>query len=823
MLDEFPTEDDAPVDIPEDALDENKIPIGDQDAVDAGEEEDVAPDYESVDNLATVLDAQTLRDIGQRVIEQADMDYKSCEGWREKTAKHLKLYHGDFEDTVAGQKNITVMHIPLAKRAVRMFKSKMLPNLFPPSGELVALKVRSPGLQEAADRCNADLNNLLQNEIAGYVPSHDRGMTQNLAEGVTFEKFYYDPVDGTPCNSIKLAEDVWISYTAECDRPDMANVARITERVRYHQHELEALEDAGYYVGITQPNGETQPLYSVTAYDSAGTPTQAEGAGAPAQDKPVKELADQHSGQEKPYNDPDAPREFYEQDRRVRLPGEARQRPVTVCVDRSTGNVTRLSLREREDTKDRKRWEGDMALWQAQTDSAQAMYEQAMGAWQQAQQPVEQVDPMTGEVSVMPPQDPGPPPQAPEPLPQPPPVRKVPWNRWSKYDCEVNPEGSLGLSVIHDVAGHNILANKVATRAVSLLTMQMLKTALKSRNTRFTNGMTEMELGSVNEVAMSPHEVNEGAGIHWVDFEAPDPQWVKVLELCDKSAQEVTAFDVAAGAPGKSGQTATESEERSSSATANISVIAARYNRARAYSIRNLAYIRSQTLPPEGARVYVDAPPPAPPPPPMMGPPPGMDPMMGAPPEGMPPEMGPPPGQDTTFGPGAQPMGPPDMSAPPGMAPPPGMAAPPPPTPQKIETYVSREDYMAILDEMEVTFTCDPNMESQSAKERRAMKTFQTAQQIALTPIGPPGTPPMLDFNTTMQIMRATAAKVFEALEMPKHLTQMIMNAPIVPPMMPPPPPGEGNGTGEGPPGAAGQPGSKQSGPPDAGGPPGAA
>jgi hypothetical protein len=264
--------------------------------------------------------------------------------------------------------------------------------------------------------------------------------------------------------------------------------------------------------------------------------------------------------------------------------------------------------------------------------------------------------------------------------------------------------------------------------------------------------------------------------------------------MADNAAQEVTAFNVAMGESGKSGETATESENRHAAATGNMSMVAQRYMRSAASSLRNLAYINSLTLPIEGVVVYMDAPTPAPPPP-----------------------MAPPP-----------PLGPPGMGPPPGM--PPGQPSPPmmpPPPPPKVPVRVTREDYELILDELAVTFTCDPNMDSQPVRERRAMKTFQTALQIVSTAIG--GAIPLYDPATAIAIVRATAVRAFEALEMPKELIQLLQSAqmpnPNPVPMGPPPGAGGANGPGPKPPGPTGPGGSHGAGIPNvarnAGGPSG--
>lgn len=579
------------------------------DEPDAAEAEPPATDYASEQNIAKLLTHTFLTALASRVKTAADESYKTSAEWRQNTAENLRLYNGDIPDLGGDQKNITAVHLPYAKRAVRIFFSKLFPQLYPPTGDIVNLRVKSPALQEIADRCTIHMNFQLLNDIVEYIPSHDRGMKQLLIEGSIFETWRYDILQKRPVQEIHLAEDFWIPYTAKTDRPDLADVPIKTLVQPYQQHQLEELEAEGYYIGITKSfahpdGGSTNAIYPEGAsYDEAGTPIDVSGGGnLLSRDRPVKDVADANSGVEEPSNDPDGNRKFYEQDRMVKLPGEAAQRMVTICMDESSQQILRVSFCEMDDLKDKARHAAETQVWEQTVQSQMAMHEETIAQHRNAVEMTGHPDPMTGAPLPHPGEEPPPP----QPPPPPAPVRKVPWHRHTKYDCDTNPEGALGHGIVDDVKGHNLLANKVSTRGVSLMTLNMLPTGIASRQSKFGRDETPMQLGRINEVQMSSAEVANGAGIKFVQFPPPDPNWYKVVELADQSAQEVTAFDIAAGAPGMSGETATESEMRHSNATDNISAIGQRVNRGRAWSLRNLAYINSLTLPDDGAIVYHD-------------------------------------------------------------------------------------------------------------------------------------------------------------------------------------------------------------------------
>src|SRR5688572_27883584 len=102
---------------------------------------------------------------------------------------------------------------------------------------------------------------------------------------------------------------------------------RITRILRKYRHVLEDMEDSGYFIVVTELFEELDEKD-----DSAGVDHSADASS----DHPVQRAIDHESGVEKPDNDPDAPRELLEQHRWYKLPGEKRQRPVVITVDRQT-------------------------------------------------------------------------------------------------------------------------------------------------------------------------------------------------------------------------------------------------------------------------------------------------------------------------------------------------------------------------------------------------------------------------------------------------------------------------------------------------------
>jgi len=710
-----------------------------------------------VDNLMTAYDAATLDRLGAQIVDQAEADYASVKDWREKTAENLKYYDGDFPESVPDQPNLPVMHLPYAKRAVRIFHTKAVSAIDPKGDDLVEFAVRSPALQEAAELCAIHMNGELRNRIEEFVPARIRGFKTVLQHGVGFDTFYWDELLRRPCYEFLTYEDLWISYVARTDRPDMSDVPRKTWRKPRRLHELLAMEDGGYYSRITQPlllqNGDmAPPVYlDPELYNEDGTPKDKDGqpdgaAGSSGlSHRPVQQEGDAMAGVERPLTDNDREYEILEQDCMLVLPGEQRATLVKACGERDSKKIVSLRRLEIPDYPDMRRWQEDKGRVDMVNEALRGEWRAAAG--QTAAEYGVPPEQMAAEApQLFPPE-----PQL-QPDPQPP--GSVPWHRYVKYDCDVNTRGSLGTGLLNDVKGFNKLADRVATRAVGLETMHLLPTTFHPRGSKLARGEFRLRLGESHEVDMSPEQLKQGLPFATMIFPQADPNAWRFVEISDKSCQEVTAFDVVQGASGKSGETATENENRMSSATDNIAYVMGNWFRSSGYSIKNLARIYAEKLPEEGVVVYRPAK--------------QTDPMTG---------------EET------------DVMDP---------------------VRVTREHYQAILGEMEVKFTTDPAMEGKSVKERRAAKVMQTALQISQTTAGPGG-PPVLDPMTMTMLLRGAAVNMMRAAGMDREFIDQIKRAPMpnmAAPMMPGPggggPPGEGGPPPgeEGPPGQTGpQPG----------------
>jgi hypothetical protein len=547
------------------------------------------PDYASIVNLAETLPEDTLRAIAARVIKNKEMDLESGKKWRETQARHLKLFGGEIPGKT-DQKNVLYVHLPYLTKAALMFHSKLHKHFFPATGDICGAVATRPEQKQLARKRTRHLNMYVRKRCPEYIPSHDRGGLATLIFGSQFSVWFYDPVERRCKFEFISTDNLILPYKHTSDRVDLADVPRITWRKEYHRHELEAMGDPDPETGVAY-YANVDKLFP-RPYGKDGAPMDSGAGEAPKTDEmPVKAAQDKLMGTAEPTDDPDAPRTILEQDLWLALPGEKRQRPVTVCVDSGTSTVLRLVLREKDDPKDAARFKHELFLQNVELQAKMADYTSRMVRFQNGDYDQGPPDPMTGMPTPVPMQHPGPPPQ---PTPPPKPARKVPHNRFTHYVALPNPDGIYGYGLGYLIEGHNITANEVMSLYVSLMRMNLLPTFLYSRQARMPRGDFKLVLGEGIEVPLPPEQV--GKAIFQFQFPQGDPNAFKVEERQDRAVQQVTADDIIGGAPGMSGQTAAETEIRASNASDNISMIAVRYNRARGNEIQVLAYLLSQTL-----------------------------------------------------------------------------------------------------------------------------------------------------------------------------------------------------------------------------------
>lgn len=787
---------------------------------------------ETVDLLATLGEAEQ-QDLADDVIRKFERDWSSMEKYRQKRTSIVKLFLGMLPPTEDGEDAGTAgaqVHYPIIAIAIQRMHSRVYDQQFPASGEFFGVKPTDAVDLDRAIRVAKHLNWQIQHQIPEYVMNHDVLIMQWLLYGSAFSYIYWDPIKNRPCHEVCGTEDIVMPYKHRSTDPSLSDMPRITRILRKYKHEMEQLQDRGYYGNLDKieeqelenGGGKEGQGFAANVSSSTGGQTMTEVQLKAQGFDPQAE--DMEGGK-------DGPRVLLEMHRFWKLPGETRERAVIATVDKKTKLLVGLRLREDEDPQDRARYNREKAVIRAKYDAAIQQWSLDMAMYN-AQAPGQTMTepPIPGEQTATEMPAPGvggstmpgplPPPPVPPPQPEEPePPKMVPINFFTHFVCIPNPESTLGFGIGYMLEGHNMVADTIASQIVDAGTLANIATFFYSRQAKMKRGELRVKPGEGVEVDLSPADMKNGI-LPW-QFPGPDPQLAKFIEYQKEWSDELSgANEILSGEVGGSNETATTTQIRISQALAQISIINKRYTRARTFEGRILARLNSvhledkeyfsvvdpfKTMPPQGGGA-----PPAP-----MGMPPvapaspgGPGAINGQQPAGTPnPAAAAPAGPQPNTPPGAGPVAASPVQPPPGGGPQPGAMQPPmsgmppqvpPGQPQPLiqEFFVGRIDY---LEDVDITVTADPRMASQTQR-------IQEAQACITAVNSNPITAQMIPLQV------AACRKLFTSMDAPDMVAALDQSLAMGFGMMPmgaPPggaPPGGGGGEGAPPPGEENQP-----------------
>jgi hypothetical protein len=536
-------------------------------------------------DISTQLPQAFLEKLGQMVVERKKKDWQDSEGYRNTQKRHLELYSGKIPGKNSSDDTILYVHLPYLTRSALLYQSKVLASAFPSSGDYLAASTMRPGTEERDRAATRFVNFALKYWIPEYVPSHDRGSMDMFIYGSAFSIWRWSSSENRPTFDFATSDTVVVPYAYRSNRVDMSDIPWFTWVLRMHRHEIEEAAANGDF------NASAIPRMYERDYEEDGT-----AATEPQENQTtsVQETADRIMGLDPQLEMPSKPRAILWHHCFVKLPGETRQRPVEIFADEVTKTILRVTLREKDDPSDARRYDGEMQVWQATSDALKAQYESVLAEHDA------NVTNMAA-AGIDPAELPMPPAPPPEP-PMPDPIRKVPFSRITHYQCLPNPEGFYGYGIGLLIEGPNIVSDETMSLYASSLRTALSPTGIMSRDARMARGEFEIRRGKFVECRLPPEQLDKA--FKQIIFPNPDPNAFKVEERMDKSVNEITADSILSGAPGRSGQTATEADLRHESAMTPITSVAARYDRSRMNEMRVLSHMLREMLPEEGFRFY---------------------------------------------------------------------------------------------------------------------------------------------------------------------------------------------------------------------------
>ncbi len=526
-----------------------------------------------------------LEKLADKVTSDFKKDWESSEGYRKRRKDRYKLLTGNLDPKTWPFEDCANVHIPVMLERVLRIVHRIYAELFP-ERDFVFQAVPSSKLgQERADIVTLHENWQLRKEVPDFFRQNRRGLLEFIANGDVFWHSYRD-IDGRRNrHEVLNCEEFVIPYVWKTTMVDLSDVPRKTRILRKTRHELEDLAARGIYSGVADLLEKLKT-----------------GSFERGPELVVRPEVDRSTGTEAPDSDRQAPYALYEQHSWCKLPGQPRERPVTITVEEQTRTVLYVSLREEEDWKDRVRYEREMAehgRYQADVAFHQSLVQREQQV--RARLAMPDVPPDEGAVLAAA-LDAGSPP--PPTMPKwmrgqddvPEAVRLVPIEAFSHGVCIENIDGSLGLGIGLLLEEFNKAADTAASQFTDAATLANVTTMIMPEGIKMDPGDTRLTPGLIHRVRGVSAETIQNA-FKVLQFSPANPQLLEVIRLALDAADGVSsAPDVLSGEAGKANETYRGLATRVEQATRQLTVLATNYIEVLSQVCRNNARLNAVFL-----------------------------------------------------------------------------------------------------------------------------------------------------------------------------------------------------------------------------------
>lgn len=203
------------------------------------------------ENLADILDEDTLDEIGGQVIDKFEADRDSRAEWESMFERGFDLLGLKLEDTSEPFEGAaTAVHPLLIESAVK-FQSKASQELFPSKGPVKAQVLGDATLerQQQANRVQNFMNYQVTTQMPEYFDEFERMLFHLPLIGSAVKKIYYDASLDRPVSEFIPIDQFYVSYYAT----DLRRADRYTHVIYRSPVDLARQVEAGMYSDVELP------------------------------------------------------------------------------------------------------------------------------------------------------------------------------------------------------------------------------------------------------------------------------------------------------------------------------------------------------------------------------------------------------------------------------------------------------------------------------------------------------------------------------------------------------------------------------------------
>ena len=209
------------------------------------------------DNLAPFLEEEQLAKIGDDIVSDYDLDYRSMATWRDEMQRGLDLATLVKGEKVYPFKNASNVKYPLITTAALQFNARAYPAIVP-ADAIVRVKTHGsdPQGEKAArgERIGAHMSYQLGTEMEEWEDDTDKLLVQLPIVGTMVRKVWFDAVAGRPRSRVIKPGDFVVNDTVRC----IDDAPRVSERLPLYPAEIETRKREGIFRDIDYRDGDKE-------------------------------------------------------------------------------------------------------------------------------------------------------------------------------------------------------------------------------------------------------------------------------------------------------------------------------------------------------------------------------------------------------------------------------------------------------------------------------------------------------------------------------------------------------------------------------------
>jgi chaperonin GroES len=208
-----------------------------------------------LDNIAEELDDETLNEIGDRVIRDFEIDWNSCNEWRELNDKGIKLAKQVAKKKSFPWENAANIKYPLITSAAMQFAARAYPEIIQ-GKDIVKVRVVGAdpdGQKQRRARISSHMSYQIVEEMEEWEEQQDRLFHTLPIVGCQLKKTYFDSVKKRNMSDVLFPDEFAINYKSK----SLETARRISHILEKYKNDIREYVREGVWLDYDFGDAET--------------------------------------------------------------------------------------------------------------------------------------------------------------------------------------------------------------------------------------------------------------------------------------------------------------------------------------------------------------------------------------------------------------------------------------------------------------------------------------------------------------------------------------------------------------------------------------